>query len=133
MRSELLTEETGWGDSTLTPLVLGAGGALEKLLFPPFPPPCLTLASLQLAWSARREVGSCYYSLGNGRFLLSLASPSRPELMGESLFPGTDSLHARFTPARAEQLFLNSGIGLYLEGMVPTDTVRVEPMTLSPR
>jgi hypothetical protein len=50
--------------------------------------------------------------------------------MGESLFPGTNSLHAQLTPLRAEQLFLNPSMGLYLEGMVATDTVRVESMTL---
>lgn len=53
-----------------------------------------------------------------------------PVLMGEPHFPGTDSLHAQLTPPRAEQLFLNPSMGLYLEGMVPTDTVRVEYMTL---
>lgn len=43
-----------------------------------------------------------------------------PELMGESLFPGTDSLHAHVTPPRTGRLFLNPSIGLYLEGMVPS-------------
>lgn len=83
------------------------GEALEKAGVPYFfPAHCLTLASLLLAWTAP-EVGSCYCSLGSDHCLLSLTSSSMPELMGESLFPGTDSLHAQLTLPKADQLFLS--------------------------